>query len=95
MATNYQFVSEKLANYKKFIRDSGGDQSKCDELDKYSVDVFLAFGAKSLLPLKQSSGTVDEAVNKTLEYFKLDNTEAIRDKLTRYYLFLCDFLNTM
>jgi hypothetical protein len=94
MATNYEFLNEKLNNYKKFIRDSGGIPDKCDELDKYNVDVFLAFGASTLLPLKNTSGNVNLAVEKTMEHFKLRDETAIKTKLERYYNFLCDFLNT-
>ena len=97
MSTNAEFLGEKLANYKKFIRDSGGNPDKCDELDKYTIDVFLAFGASTLLPLKNSSGGVSMAVDKTIEYFSLPvgTDDAIKNKLERYYLFLCDFLNTV
>jgi hypothetical protein len=94
MATNYEFLNEKLTNYKKFIRDSGGAPDKCDELDKYNVDVFLAFGASSLLPLKKTSGSVDLAVTKTVEHFGLKDDVAVKTKLERYYNFLCEFLNT-
>ena len=94
MTTNSEFLNEKLANYKKFIRDSGGLPDKCDELDKYNIDVFLAFGATSLLPLKKASGNVDLAVTKTVEHFGLKDNTAIKTKLERYYNFLCDFLNT-
>jgi hypothetical protein len=94
MTTNYEFLNEKLANYKKFIRDSGGDPDKCDELDKYNVDVFLAFGASSLVPLKKTSGNVELAVTKTIEHFGLRDEDGVKTKLGRYYNFLCDFLNT-
>lgn len=94
MTTNYEFLNEKLTNYKKFIRESGGAPDKCDELDKYNVDVFLAFGASSLLPLYKASGNVDLAVTKTVEHFGLRDEEAVKTKLGRYYNFLCDFLNT-
>jgi hypothetical protein len=92
MVSNYEFLNEKLTNYKKFIRESGGAPDKCDELDKYNVDVFLAFGASSLLPLKNTSGNVDLAVTKTMEHFNLPEDEAVKTKLGRYYNFLCDFL---
>lgn len=95
MATNYEFLSEKLANYKKFIRESGGTPDRVDELDKYSVDIFLAFGASTLLPLKKSSGNVSVAVEKTISHFNLPDEETIRAKLERYYNFLCEFLSTM
>ena len=76
MSTNAEFLGEKLANYKKFIRDSGGNPDKCDELDKYTIDVFLAFGASTLLPLKNSSGGVSMAVDKTIEYFSLPHLQS-------------------
>jgi hypothetical protein len=89
--TNQEFLSEKLNNYKAFLKSVAKNTVKIEELEKFSLDHFLIFGATTLMPL-HASGNAKIAVDKTLEMCEIDDVPAVREKLGRYYEFLVAFL---
>lgn len=93
-ATNKEFLAQKLANYKKFLRDNSSDPKAVDELENLSPEVFLTFASQNLVPLA-ASNQLDVAIDKTTEHFKLRATPDVRDKLMRYYNFLIEFLKSI
>jgi len=94
MATNKEFLNQKLANYKKFLKDNSEEPDKVDEMVNYSPEHFLAFASQNLLPLHES-GQLSIAIDKSVEHFKLKDVPEVRQKLERYYLFLVDFLGSI
>lgn len=91
--TNRQFIGEKLANFKKFLRQNSAEPEKVAEMDAYTIDHFLVFGAVNLMPLA-AQGKLDFAVEKTMERYVLkdDKEKAVSGKVRRYYEFLVAFL---
>lgn len=89
--TNQEFLTEKLNNYKAFLKSVSRNQGKVNELDGFSLDHFLIFGATTLMPL-HASGNAKVAVDKTMEMCEIDDVPAVRDKLGRYYEFIVAFL---
>jgi hypothetical protein len=89
--TNQEFLSEKLGNYKAFLKSVSRNQAKVNELDGFSLDHFLIFGATTLMPL-HASGNAKVAVDKTMEMCEIDDVPEVRSKLGRYYDFLVAFL---
>lgn len=89
--TNQEFLAEKLNNYKAFLKSVSKNTAKIEELEKFSLDHFLIFGATTLMPL-HASGNAKVAVDKTMEMCEIDDVPAVRDKLGRYYEFLVAFL---
>ena len=94
MATNKEFLAQKIANYKKFLKDNSEEPTKVDEMAEFTPEMYLAFASQNLLPLAESN-QLNIAVDKTMEHFKLKNVAEVRQKLTRYYEFLVDFLKTV
>jgi len=94
MATNKEFLNQKLANYKKFLKDNSDEPNTIDELTNHSPEVFLAFASQNLVPLAES-GQLKIAIDKTVETMKLRDTPDVRQKLERYYNFLIDFLKSV
>jgi hypothetical protein len=92
MASNREFLEEKLKNYKTFVRSVSNSPTKCEELDKFNPDNFLIFGELSLMPLANKEGGLNEAVEKTIQGLELRDSPEVRDKLMRYYKFLVAFL---
>jgi hypothetical protein len=93
MASNKEFLTEKLNNYKKFLRDNSNSPDKCDELDKFTLEQFLIFGAATLMPLMKSGG-LGIAIDKTVEKFDIKSDEEVHKKIGRYYEFLVAFLES-
>jgi hypothetical protein len=89
--TNQQFLTEKLTNYKAFLKSVSRNQAKVLELDGFTLDHFLIFGATTLMPL-HASGNGKIAVDKTIEMCEIDDKPEVRDKLGRYYEFIVAFL---
>ena len=91
--TNKEFLASKLANFKAFLRQNSSKPEAVDEMDAFTIDHFLVFGAVNLMPLSEA-GRMDEAVTKTVERYalKTENPE-IAKKVLRYYEFLVAFLN--
>ncbi len=89
--TNKEFLAEKLGNYKAFLKSVSKNQQKVEELEKFSLDHFLIFGATTLMPL-HASGNAKVAVDKTMEMCEIADEPQVRDKLGRYYEFLVAFL---
>ena len=89
--TNQEFLTEKLNNYKAFLKSVSRNQAKVAELDAFTLDHFLIFGATTLMPL-HASGNGKTAVDKTMEMCEIDDVPAVRDKLSRYYDFIVAFL---
>ena len=94
MSTNKEFLNQKLANYKKFLKENSDEPDKIDELTNHSPEIFLAFASQNLVPLAES-GQLNIAVDRTVETMKLRETPEVRQKLTRYYEFLVDFLKSV
>jgi len=89
--TNQEFLTEKLGNYKAFLKSVSKNQGKIEELEKFSIDHFLVFGATTLMPL-HASGNAKVAVDKTMEMCEIEDKPDVREKLGRYYEFLVAFL---
>jgi hypothetical protein len=94
MATNREFLEQKMKNYLQYLRDNSRSPALVDEIGIYGVDVFLAFASTNLVPLKKEN-KLETAVEKTIEHFQINDTVEIRAKLTRYYEFLVDFVKSV
>jgi len=90
--SNREFLTEKLTNYKTFLRSVAKNQEKINEMDAFTIDHFLVFGATTLMPLK-TAGHLMTAVDKTMEFCNIDDVPEVRAKLLRYYEFLVAFLD--
>jgi hypothetical protein len=92
--TNKQLVEEKLGNFKAFLRANSSKPETVDEMDAYTIDHFLVFGAMNLMPLA-AAGNLGLAVDKTVERYGLKEEAAVKDKVKRYYEFLVAFLESV
>jgi hypothetical protein len=92
--TNKDLVEQKLGNYKAFLRANSTKPETVDEMDAYTIDHFLVFGAMNLMPLA-ASGQMGLAVDKTVERYHLKDDATVKDKVKRYYEFLIAFLESV
>ena len=89
--TNKEFLESKLNNFKAFLRQHSAKPDTVDEMDSYTVDHFLVFGAVNLMPL-DAAGTMNVAVEKTVERYHITGGTEVATKIGRYYDFLVAFL---
>jgi hypothetical protein len=85
---NFAVLQEKFTNFKKFIKEVA-QSPKVQLMANYTDAQFLAFSCV-LLKFK-SEQKLNELVDKTCDELEI---EAIhKDKITRYYICFCDYLD--
>lgn len=83
--TREQFLTEKLANFRKYVEPFCTTEEMKAALTSYStLDAAMPFLLQAVM-LRQSSGSVNSAVDAFCSKFDLgDQADAFREKVARY-----------
>jgi hypothetical protein len=87
MSNDFQVLQEKFQNFKKFMTEIS-TSPKIQLMKQYTDMQFLAFSV--ILSKAKSDNKLNEFVDKTCEELEIKSEH--KDKLLRYYLCFCEYL---
>lgn len=89
-----QLISEKLANFKKYLEEkcTNKDNEYYQKLSNADVDYIVTFATENIGQYKILG--MDTIVNSFLTYLELElSDEELRKKITKYFDFFAEILN--